>query len=283
MPELPEIETARRGLTPLLNGRRIEGWTVRNASLRWPVSIPAQLQGRRIVAVRRRGKYLILEVEGRPGEVAGGLILHLGMSGNLRVVTSDTPARKHDHVDIELSGSRLLRLNDPRRFGSVHWQPHPVDAHWLLAKLGLEPLSPEFSGAYLKDRGRGRRVAVKNLIMDSQVVVGVGNIYANEALFLAGIRPTVRAGRVTRMGYDRLAGEIRQVLVQAIDMGGTTLRDFVNQDGKPGYFKQSLNVYGRAGMPCSVCRTPLKSIRMNQRATVFCPKCQSAQSFSGRR
>jgi formamidopyrimidine-DNA glycosylase len=173
-------------------------------------------------------------------------------------------------------------LHDPRRFGSVHWQDEPVDDHWLLRKLGPEPLSAEFSAAYLKTRARGRRVALKNFIMDGQVVVGVGNIYANEALFLAGIRPTLRASRVTLRGYERLVPAICEVLENAIEMGGTTLRDFVDQDGNPGYFKQSLNVYGRDGLPCPRCTTDLKGVRIGQRATVFCPKCQGAQSFAGR-
>lgn len=282
MPELPEIETARRGLGPLLIGRRVTGWQIRNASLRWPVRIPSQLRGRNIVGVRRRAKYLIVELASANGEISGGLIFHLGMSGSLRVLPSGSPPRTHDHVDIRLSGGRLLRLHDPRRFGSVHWQPGRVEDHWLLAGLGVEPLAADFTGGYLKGRARGRRMAVKNLIMDGRVVVGVGNIYANEALFLAGIRPTLRAGRVTRIGYDRLVAAIRLVLTRAIEMGGTTLRDFVNQDGNPGYFKQSLNVYGRGGRPCGHCGSTLKSIRQSQRATVFCPKCQGAQSFNGR-
>jgi formamidopyrimidine-DNA glycosylase len=290
VPELPEIETIRRGLAPLLSDRRIVGWTIRNPNLRWPVQLPAKLRGARISAVRRRAKYLIVEVADADGAdrstdngESGALILHLGMSGSLRILPEGTAPGKHDHLDIALSGSVLLRLNDPRRFGSVHWQDNPVEDHWLLRKLGPEPLSADFSGAYLKIRARRRRVAVKNFIMDSQIVVGVGNIYANEALFLAGIRPTARAGRVTQLGYERLVSAIRRVLKGAIDMGGTTLRDFVNQNGNPGYFKQSLNVYGREGLPCVVCTTPLKGVRTGQRATVFCPKCQSAQSFNGRR
>ena len=287
MPELPEVETTRRGLAALLTDRFIVGWTIRNPNLRWPVQLPAQLRGGRICGVRRRAKYLIVEVIGASHAAAvgerGALIMHLGMSGNLRVLPVETAPGKHDHLDIVLSGALLLRLNDPRHFGSVHWQADPVEEHWLLRKLGPEPLSTEFSGAYLKARARRRRVAVKNFIMDGQIVAGVGNIYASEALFLAGIRPTTRAGRVTLLGYERLVAAIRQVLEQAIALGGTTLRDFVDQDGNPGYFKQSLNVYGRDGLPCPRCATPLKGVRTGQRATVFCPKCQSAQSFSGRR
>jgi formamidopyrimidine-DNA glycosylase len=284
VPELPEVETTRRGLEPLLTGRHLVGWTIRNPNLRWPVALPATLRGSRITTVARRAKYLLVELVSDASEQIasrGALILHLGMSGSLRVLPATTAPRTHDHVDFELSGGIVLRLNDPRRFGSIHWQPDPAGAHWLLQNLGPEPLSPELSGTYLKSRARGRRVPVKNFIMDSRIVVGVGNIYANEALFLAGIRPTARAGRVTLLGYQRLVAAIQRVLGEAIDMGGTTLRDFVNQNGNPGYFKQSLNVYGRDGLPCTRCASPLKSVRTGQRATVFCPKCQSAQGFSG--
>jgi formamidopyrimidine-DNA glycosylase len=288
VPELPEVETTRRGVAPLVSGRVLLDWNLRNPNLRWPVQLPDDLRGARIARVTRRAKYLIFELEPTLGGVAGGLIIHLGMSGNLRVLPQGAPYLPHDHVELLLAAqgedaaTRVLRLNDPRRFGSVHWQPGRPEAHWLLAGLGPEPLSEAFTGAYLKRVARGRRVAVKNFVMDSRVVAGVGNIYANEALFLAGIRPTARAGRVTRLGYDRLAQSIREVLQGAIDMGGTTLRDFVNQDGNPGYFKQSLNVYGRLGLPCRRCGKLLKGTRTGQRATVFCPNCQGAQSFSGR-
>lgn len=274
MPELPEVETTRRGIAPHLVGRRLLGWQVRNAALRWPVVLPDSIRGQTVTSVGRRAKYLLVEVE------AGSLILHLGMSGSLRVLPADTPMRKHDHVDFLVEGDRVLRLNDPRRFGSVHWHPAGGGPHWLLAELGVEPLSDEFCGAYLKDAARRRRVAVKVLLMDARVVVGVGNIYANEALFLAGVRPSLRAARLTRASCDRLADAVRTVLGRAIDMGGTTLRDFVGQDGQPGYFRQSLYVYGRAGMPCKVCGTRLEARRLGQRATVFCPKCQRAQGFA---
>lgn len=272
MPELPEVETARRGIEPHIVGRRVLRWQIRNAALRWPVEVPDVLAGQVVRGVSRRGKYLLLEFE------AGALIIHLGMSGSLRVVPPDAAVRKHDHVDVEFDGGRMLRLNDPRRFGSVLWQPADT-RHWLLAGLGVEPLSEAFSGAYLKRAARGRRVNVKNLLMDGRVVVGVGNIYANEALFLAGVRPTLRAGRVTLASYERLAECIRQVLAGAIEMGGTTLRDFVNQDGQPGYFKQSLFVYGREGLPCKVCGAVLVGRRLGQRATVFCPNCQRGQGI----
>lgn len=275
MPELPEVETTRRGIEPHLLGRRLRGWQVRNAALRWPVVLPPEVAGQRVSAVERRGKYLLIRLD------SGSLILHLGMSGSLRVLPRGTLPLKHDHVDLELDSDRVLRLNDPRRFGSLHWQPGEPGAHWLLAGLGVEPLAAEFSGAYLKRAARRRGVCVKNLLMDGRVVVGVGNIYANEALFLARIRPTLRASRVTLASYERLAAAVRDVLRQAIDMGGTTLRDFVDQDGQPGYFRQSLYVYGREGEPCKVCRAGLKSLRLGQRATVFCPKCQRAQGFEG--
>ncbi len=251
----------------------MERFLVREPRLRWPVELPRALIGERLASVNRRGKYLLLAFE------SGTLIMHLGMSGNLRVLKPQAPYLKHDHVELAFSGGRLLRLNDPRRFGSVHFQPQGADEHWLLEHLGMEPFAEGFDGAYLKRRARGRRVAVKNFLMDSHVVVGVGNIYANEALFLAGVRPTVPAGRVPRRAFERIAAEIRAVLGRAIEMGGTTLRDFVKQDGKPGYFKQSLNVYGREGEPCRRCGRELKGCRLGQRATVYCKNCQKTQGF----
>lgn len=271
MPELPEVETTRRGVEPHLVGHRVIGWQLRNAALRWPVELPAALSGQVVQHVTRRGKYLLIEFD------RGSLIIHLGMSGSLRVLPEQAPVRKHDHVDLRFDSGKVLRLNDPRRFGSVHWQPAGAEAHWLLAGLGVEPLSAEFTGDYLKRAARGRRVSVKSLLMDGKVVVGVGNIYANEALFLAGIRPNLRAGRVTLKSYQRLADCIRDVLGRAIAMGGTTLRDFVDQDGQPGYFRQSLYVYGREGLPCRRCGTSLSGRRLGQRATVFCPNCQRGQ------
>jgi len=274
VPELPEVETTRRGIAPHLVGRRLVGFEVRNAALRWPVVLPEALRGQTVSAVERRAKYLLIRCD------SGTLIVHLGMSGSLRVVAAAAPPGKHDHVDLQLDSGCVLRLNDPRRFGSVHWHAQAPEGHWLLARLGVEPLSEAFTGAYLKRAARRRRVCVKNLLMDGRVVVGVGNIYANEALFLARIRPTLRAGRVTLASYQRLAGAVRQVLGDAIGMGGTTLRDFVNQDGQPGYFRQSLYVYGREGLPCRVCGAALKGLRLGQRASVFCPNCQRAQGFA---
>ncbi|MEM7077321.1 MAG: bifunctional DNA-formamidopyrimidine glycosylase/DNA-(apurinic or apyrimidinic site) lyase [Pseudomonadota bacterium] len=274
MPELPEVETTRRGIEPWVAGTRLLDWTVRDARLRWPVDIPERLRNQKIVNVGRRGKYLLLEF------AQGSLILHLGMSGSLRILTPDTPPLKHDHVDWRLSNQRILRLNDPRRFGCVVF--HGVDAaepHRLLAGLGPEPLGNEFSATYLHQRSRNKKVAVKNFIMDSKVVVGVGNIYAAEALFMAGIRPAIAARRVSRVAYEVLVNAIRTVLARSVRQGGTTLRDFVGSDGNPGYFKQQLNVYGRQGLPCRVCATPLRGRTIGQRASVYCPKCQTSQSF----
>jgi len=274
MPELPEVETTRRGIEPWVLGQAISGWHIRNAALRWPVDIPDQLRGQTIQATSRRGKYILLHT--RPGT----LLVHLGMSGSLRILQADTPALKHDHVDILLANQRVLRLNDPRRFGSILFQPgDTADEHPLLAHLGVEPLGNEFSGAYLHRLSRGRKVAVKNFIMDSRVVVGVGNIYAAESLFSAGLRPTTAAGRVPLWIYERLAGAIVAVLNRSLRQGGTTLRDFVGSDGNPGYFKQQLNVYGRQNLPCRTCQTPLKLQTLGQRSTVYCPKCQTSQGF----
>ena len=261
-------------------GRRLVDWEIRNASLRWPVEIPGELRNHYVSGIERRAKYLLMWLASEPGtEPAGALILHLGMSGSLRVVDSTIPVRKHDHVDLLLDDGGILRLHDPRRFGSLHYQAVPVFDHFLLKNLGVEPLGSEFSGAHLKRLARGKRVAVKNFIMDGRVVVGVGNIYANEALFLAGIRPTVQAQRVTLAAYSVLAAAVVNVLNSAIQMGGTTLRDYVGGAGDPGYFKQSLNVYGREGEECNLCDTPLRSLRLGQRATVYCPKCQQPRGF----
>jgi formamidopyrimidine-DNA glycosylase len=270
VPELPEVETTLRGIAPHVTGHTVDAVVVRHWQLRWPVppQLPGLLKGETIREVRRRAKYLLLEFP------AGTLILHLGMSGSLRVVERDTPARKHDHLDVQLDTGKSLRLTDPRRFGAALWTGDSPEQHPLLRDLGPEPLTDEFNGERLFRLSRGRRVAVKNFIMDSCIVVGVGNIYANEALFLSGIRPGKAAGRITRAQYDLLATQIRYVLTQAIAAGGTTLRDFIGSDGKPGYFKQQLFVYGRSGENCLQCETPLKTRRLGQRATVYCPDCQ---------
>lgn len=272
MPELPEVETTRRGLKDQVVGRRLEGWTLRNPALRWPVEIPAALKGLRLLALNRRAKYLLFQF--RPG----ALLLHLGMSGSLRLMPAPAPKpQRHDHVDLAFSAGKVLRLNDPRRFGCILWQPGDAQAHPLLTHLGVEPLTGNLTGRHLKDRAKGRKVAVKSFIMDSRILVGVGNIYAAESLFLAGIRPSTAAGRLTLKDFAALAESIKLVLNQALKAGGTTLRDFVGGDGRPGYFTQQLNVYGRTGKPCRRCAAPLKQRRIGGRSTVFCRRCQVAR------
>lgn len=269
MPELPEVETTRRGIAPHLAGRKVTGVVVRDHRLRWPVprGLAAHLVGQPLAAVDRRAKYLLLRFP------TGTVLLHLGMSGSLRIVRASTPADAHDHVDL-VFGTQALRLRDPRRFGSIHWVPGDAASHPLLARLGPEPLGDGFDAARLHAAAHRRRVAAKTLLMDSHVVVGVGNIYANEALFRAGVRPTRRSDRLTRADCARLVDAVRAVLTAAIAVGGTTLRDFVREDGSPGYFVSDLQVYGRGGQACPVCATPLKATRLGQRATVYCPKCQ---------
>ena len=269
MPELPEVETTRRGLERRIIGGTLDSWAVRNPAMRWPVEIPSALQGEKLLALSRRAKYLLFEFPG------GMLILHLGMSGSLRFVPPGAEPGKHDHIDLNFSGGRTVRFNDPRRFGCVLWWRRGAPEHRLLANLGVEPLTDALTGAYLKEKSRCRKVAVKNFIMDSRIVVGVGNIYAVESLFRAGIRPTRAAGRVTRRAYDGLAAAIKAVLERSLRDGGTTLRDFIGSDGRPGYFKQRLSVYGRAGEPCRNCGQPLVNRRLGGRSTVFCRHCQT--------
>ena len=269
MPELPEVETTRRGIAPHLIGQRVSRVIVRERRLRWPVpeDLDVRLSGQRIEAVERRAKYLLIKAE------AGTLISHLGMSGNLRLVEAGLPAAKHEHVDIELESGLALRYTDPRRFGAMLWSELPLE-HELLARLGPEPLTELFDGERLYQLSRGKAVAVKPFIMDNAVVVGVGNIYATEALFAAGIDPRRAAGTVSRARYVRLAGEIKRVLAHAIERGGTTLRDFIGGDGQPGYFQQELFAYGRGGQFCKVCGSTLREVKLGQRASVYCPKCQ---------
>jgi formamidopyrimidine-DNA glycosylase len=269
MPELPEVETTRRGVAPWAEGRRVLAVEVREPRLRWPVpaDLAQRLQGQEITAVERRAKYLLFHTG------SGSLLVHLGMSGSLRVIRDDSPLLRHDHVQILLSSGDRLRYNDPRRFGCMLWLA-PGECHPLLAGLGPEPLSEAFTGDLLYRRSRGRRGPVKPFLMDGRVVVGVGNIYANEALFLAGIRPDRPAGKIGLARYQRLAEEVKRVLTFAIGQGGTTLRDFVGGDGKPGYFAQQLSVYGRGGQPCSRCARPLRELRLGQRSTVYCVACQ---------
>ena len=269
MPELPEVETTRRGLSPHLIGRRVLELVVRQPRLRWPVppELAAGLRGQRIDGIERRAKYLLVHAG------SGSALLHLGMSGSLRVVPAATPVAVHDHVDWRLDSGRVLRYTDPRRFGCQLWQPCG-EVHPLLAGLGPEPLSDAFDGDLLWTRSRGRRAAVKLLLMDQAIVVGVGNIYASEALFAAGIHPRRAAGSVSRARYARLADEAKRILAHAIRRGGTTLRDFISPDGLPGYFEQELFVYGRAGKPCRVCATPIRASVLGQRSTFHCPRCQ---------
>ena len=270
MPELPEAETTRRGILRVIAGRRVERVVVRNARLRWrvPAGLASAMAGQRIETVDRRGKYLIFRTP------AGSMLLHLGMSGSLRIVPADLAPEKHEHIDIVLASGVALRFRDPRRFGSVHWTKADPLQHKLLRRLGPEPLEQDFSGDYLFDRAAGRRQGIKTFIMDSHIVVGVGNIYASEALFSAGIHPGRAAGRISRGRYQLLAGSIRRVLRAAILKGGTTLRDFVNDAGEPGYFRVKLQVYDRAGQPCRRCGTSVRMIRSGQRSTFYCPACQ---------
>lgn len=269
MPELPEVETTCRGISPHIVGYRLTQLKVRNPNLRWPVPdfLPGMIEGKTVTEVSRRGKYILISVDG------GQVMVHLGMSGSLRVVDQDKEVQKHDHVDFCLSHGKALRLTDPRRFGSVLWQPSG-EHHELLYKLGPEPLSDEFNSEYLMACCSGRKAAIKQLIMDSKVVVGVGNIYATEALFLAGIDPRRAAGNISSARMALFVVEIKKVLAAAIEQGGTTLKDFVGSDGKPGYFQQKLNAYGRKGEPCVNCLSPLTEVRLGQRSTVFCKQCQ---------
>lgn len=269
MPELPEVETTLRGIASHVEGKRIETIVVRQPQLRWPV--PEEIEhavGQRIKSIRRRAKYLLLDTD------TGSIVLHLGMSGSLTIQPVDKPALKHDHLDIVFENQRCLRLNDPRRFGACLWQGIDEPQLEILQNLGPEPLSDAFDGEHLYKLSRGRSVAVKNFIMTNAVVVGVGNIYANEALFRSGINPRRAAGKVSRARYQTLSGEIKEVLTEAIEQGGTTLRDFFGADGKPGYFRIQLKVYGKAGEACQKCGSTIRSIRIGQRNTFYCVRCQ---------
>lgn len=270
MPELPEVETTCRGIAPHVEGKRVTGVVLRRRKLRYPVppSLAADLPGQEILGVVRRAKYLLLVAE------EGTVMVHLGMSGSLRMVDADLAPEKHDHIDIVFEHGKALRLHDPRRFGAMLWLRGDPTEHPLLSELGPEPLAGSFDADYLYQRSRKRKQAIKQFIMDSHVVVGVGNIYASEALFRAGIRPSVAAGKLSRPRCEALVVAIKAVLSEAIEQGGTTLRDFVNGEGKPGYFKQQLNVYGREGEPCHRCGSEIKQRKMGQRATYYCPTCQ---------
>lgn len=270
MPELPEVETSRRGIEPHIRDATIRSVTIRERRLRWPVArdLESKVEGQVIRSVDRRAKYLLIET----GPTT--LILHLGMSGSVFIVDAGSAAGIHDHVDIELSNGKTLRFRDPRRFGSLHESSAPLE-HKLLRDLGPEPLGDEFDGDYLWRRSRGRKVSIKQFIMNANVVVGVGNIYASESLFLAGINPKRAAGRVSRERYDGLASAIKEVLGRAIKAGGTTLRDFYGGDGEAGYFAQQLEVYGRDDEHCRYCDSEIRSFVQGQRSTYYCPSCQT--------
>ncbi len=269
MPELPEVETTRRGIAPAILGRRVVSVVIREPRLRWRIAsdLASAVANQTVRDVRRRAKYLLIDLD------SGSLILHLGMSGSLRALPPETPTMTHDHVDIVFDSGICLRFNDPRRFGSLHWTPTP-DQHPLLRKLAPEPLGDDFNGDYLARTARRRKVAIKQFVMNSQVVVGVGNIYASESLFRAGIRPRRAAGRVSREELARLATAIKDVLKDAIRAGGTTLRDYVNAAGNSGYFRQKLYVYEREGQPCRQCHTAIRQLTQGGRSTYFCPSCQ---------
>ena len=269
MPELPEVEVTRLGIAPHLLGQRLEGAVVRDSRLRLPVNadLAGRVAGQRLLNLRRRGKYLLLDLE------QGAILIHLGMSGHLRVLPQSAPVRKHDHVDLLFTDDLCLRFHDPRRFGAVLWLAD-ADHHPLLHHLGPEPLGDAFGAEYLYQRGRNRQIPVKSFLMDARTVVGVGNIYANESLFAAGIDPRRPAGRIALPRYVKLVQAVRAVLGAAIAQGGTTLRDFTRPDGGNGYFRLSLAVYGREGEPCTHCGTPLQGVRIGGRATVYCSQCQ---------
>ncbi|MDP2784879.1 MAG: bifunctional DNA-formamidopyrimidine glycosylase/DNA-(apurinic or apyrimidinic site) lyase [Sulfurimicrobium sp.] len=270
MPELPEVETTCRGLAPHLSGQRIRAVIVRDARLRFPVmpELGHILPGLLIRGIERRGKYLLMDC----GQ--GWLILHLGMSGSLRIVPAAAPAEKHDHFDLVLENAFCMRLRDPRRFGAVIWVETDPLRHPLLARLGVEPLTSDFDGAWLYCHTRGKKGSIKQMLMDAHLLVGVGNIYANEALFRAAIRPATPAGRIGVTRCDKLARAVKEVLQLAIAAGGSSLRDFVDSSGKPGYFQQQYFVYGRAGEPCRQCGVPIRLLRQGQRSTFYCPDCQ---------
>lgn len=270
MPELPEVETTLRGIKPHLLNQRVAKVVVRDHRLRWPVPASvSKAEGQQLLSLERRGKYLLFKLQ------QGGLLLHLGMSGSLRILESAKEPEKHDHIDVVFESGVCLRFNDPRRFGAFLWVEGQMASHKLLRDLGPEPLSEEFTTDYLYQRARGRKVAIKNFIMNGHVVVGVGNIYASEALFMAGIHPQRAAGRVSLRRYNSLVVSIQDVLRRAIKQGGTTLRDFSGSDGKPGYFAQELLVYDRAGNACFQCGAIIRQKLIGQRSTYFCQKCQT--------
>ncbi|HHJ34373.1 MAG TPA: bifunctional DNA-formamidopyrimidine glycosylase/DNA-(apurinic or apyrimidinic site) lyase [Gammaproteobacteria bacterium] len=270
MPELPEVETSRRGIEPYLLDQKIKSITIRQHKLRWPVpkNLPELATGRVIRAVSRRAKYIYLELEN------GTIIIHLGMSGSLRICTDKTPAEKHDHIDIKVASNKVLRLRDPRKFGCVLWAKGDVGQHKLIKPLGPEPLADDFTAEYLHKKANNRQCSIKSLIMNSHIVVGVGNIYASEALYRAGINPKRRAGNISLPRLEKLVASIRLTLQLAIKEGGTTLRDFTGINGQPGYFSQKLLVYGRDGKTCSQCGEMIKQFTQHARSTFYCTVCQ---------
>jgi len=270
MPELPEVETTCRGIAPFVVGNTITDVQVRQPQLRWrvPAGLKRKLMRHRVAQLERRAKYILFRFDN------GCLILHLGMSGSIRVVTGSKPPEKHDHVDLKFDSGVTLRFRDPRRFGSLHWTKDDPMHHPLLVSLGPEPLADDFNADYLYQKSRGRKQAVKTFIMDSRIVVGIGNIYASETLFLSGILPKKAAGRLTKAQCERLIAAARKVLLKAITAGGTTLRDFTSGEGSPGYFSLELKVYDREGEPCTICGNPVKQSRIGQRSTYYCTKCQ---------
>ncbi|MCP4413575.1 MAG: bifunctional DNA-formamidopyrimidine glycosylase/DNA-(apurinic or apyrimidinic site) lyase [Gammaproteobacteria bacterium] len=270
MPELPEVETTRKGIYPHIYQQRVVSVIIRRRDLRWPIpdNMHLLLQGNLLLDIKRRGKYLLMEFE------SGTALLHLGMSGSIRILGSETIPEKHDHVELHFTNGKLLRFNDPRRFGAFLWAGKEPLKHKLLANLGVEPFDPAFNAKFIYQAGKKRTTAVKQLIMDAKLLVGVGNIYANESLFLAGIHPDRSANRISLKRYERLVSTIKMVLTKAIEQGGTSLQDFTQVDGQPGYFTQALHVYGKAGYPCTNCNTSLSEIRQSGRSSVFCNNCQ---------
>lgn len=273
MPELPEVETTRRGIEPHILGHRVTNTVIRNASLRWPIpgNLAELLFDKQASKVERRAKYLLLFFDDNQHKA---LMIHLGMSGSLRICRPSDPILKHDHADIEFDNSLILRYSDPRRFGSILWLDSPPNEHKLLKHLGPEPLSDDFSADYLWDISRNKKTTIKQFVMDQKVVTGIGNIYATEALFTAGVCPSKQAGKVSKHSYQIFVEEAKRILERSIIQGGTTLKDFVGGDGKPGYFAQQLMVYGRKGKECPKCNTILEEIKISNRSSVYCPNCQ---------
>lgn len=271
MPELPEVETTRAGISPHILGQRVTSLQIRQPSLRWqvPTEMPIFFEDQSISSLSRRGKYLLLSTKN------GCALIHLGMSGSLRICSANEPQKKHDHWQMCFQSGQILRYHDPRRFGAFLWAGQNPQQHKLLKNLGPEPMQIHFNSDYIYQLSRGRSQAIKNFLMSSQTVVGVGNIYASESLFRAGIRPNKPAGKVSRKGYDALVISVKEVLAEAIESGGSTLRDYVNGSGSPGYFQQKLSVYGRTGDPCLICAEPIHQLKIGQRSSFYCRQCQS--------